>query len=254
VLVVEDEWLVRSYLVELLQETGLADVVAAVETIAEAEQALVARATVPVDAVFVDVQLTGRGDEQGLEWVRRASREPDAPVFVLATAFSQHSLEAFDLGVADYLVKPFTDDRVGECVRRLRRRIAPLPRAQAQGPSRIVARRGRALVFVELPEVLACEAADRLTYLHSARGRFDLDLTLSAIEASFGRTLWRVHRNWLVNPGRILELEREAGETSILVGSASGAKSDGLRVPVAKERATEIRERLLVGATGVRRF
>ena len=73
-------------------------------------------------------------------------------------------------------------------------------------------------MFLELDEVWACEAAERLTYVHSSRGRFDLDLTLSAIAQSFGRTLLRVQRNWLINPARVLKLERLSGETTLLVG------------------------------------
>ena len=74
-LVVEDEWLARNYLVELLQGTGLAEVVAAVATLAEAEQALDATAAVGIDAAFVDVQLAGRpGDDSGLDWVRENGR------------------------------------------------------------------------------------------------------------------------------------------------------------------------------------
>lgn len=107
-------------------------------------------------------------------------------------------------------------------------------------------------MFLGLDEVWACEAADRLTYVHSARGRYDLDLTLSAIGASFGRTLLRVHRSWLVNAARVLELEREGGEIHLLVGIAAGSDITGVRVPVAKERAALVRELLLATARGVR--
>ena len=248
-LVVEDEWLARSYLVELLQASGFAEVVAAVATIAEAEQALADDSSVGIDIAFVDIQLAGRpGDESGLDWVRKLCRAPGAPRFVLATAFKQHALEAFELGVADYLVKPFTDERVDECLRRLL--ANPRPRRAAPVAERIVARRGRALVFLDFEEVWGCEAAERLTCVHSSRGRFDLDLTLSAIAASFGRTLLRVHRNWLVNPSRVLEFERDAGETSILVGNMTST----VRVPISRERTQAVRELLLANATGVRRF
>jgi DNA-binding LytR/AlgR family response regulator len=249
VLVVEDEWPARNYLVELLQNTGAADVVAAVATLAEAEQAL---AGAVVDVAFVDVQLSVRSDDQsGLTWIARAAKDPRAPRFVLATAYKQHALEAFDLGVSDYLVKPFTAQRVAACVQRL------VARGQLRDPAtaiplRIAARRQRTIVFLELDEVWACEASDRLTYVHSARGRHDLDLTLSAIGASFGRTLLRVHRNWLVNAARVLELEREAGEMNLFVGSATGPDKAGVRIPVAKERAAEVRELLLATARGVR--
>lgn len=251
VIVVEDEWPARNYLVELLQRTGTAEVVAAVATVAEARQAVAARAGAEIDAAFVDVQLAGRSDDHsGLAWIREAARDPGAPLFVLATAYQDHAVEAYDLGVSDYLVKPFTFERVAACVHRLtaRRRV---PERTAL-PPRIAARRQRSIVFLALDEVWACEASDRLTYVHSARGRYDLDLTLSAIGASFGRSLLRVHRNWLVNAARVLELERESGDMTLLVGAARGAETTGVRVPVAKERAAEIRELLLAGARGVR--
>jgi DNA-binding LytR/AlgR family response regulator len=252
VLVVEDEWLARNYLVELLQGSERADVVAAVATIAEAEQALAAESSVSVDAAFVDVQLAGRpGDESGLEWVRKMARAPGAPRFVLATAFKHHALEAFELGVADYLVKPFTDERVDACLRRLAEREPS--RARAAMPARVVARRQRALVFLDLDEVWACEASERLTYVHSSRGRFDLDLTLSSIASSFGRTLVRVHRNWLVNAARVLELQRESGETVLLLGVA-GSDRPCMQVPVARDRVQEVRDVLMANAAGVRRF
>ena len=250
VLVVEDEWLARSYLVELLQATGLAQVLAAVATTAEAEQAL---SEMVLDAAFVDVRLTSRpGDESGLDWVRKHARTPGAPRFVLATAFKEHALEAFELAVADYLVKPYAEERVEECLRRLltHRRFEPAPPL----PERIVARRQRALVFLDLAEVWACEASERLTFVHSARGRFDLDLTLSAIAASCGRALVRVHRNWLVNPARVLECERREGDMFVVVGDPGGGEGGGVMVPVSRERAQAFRNLLMSNAAGVRRF
>jgi DNA-binding LytR/AlgR family response regulator len=110
-------------------------------------------------------------------------------------------------------------------------------------------------VFLDLSDVLGCEAADRLTYVHSSRGRFDLDLTLSAIGACFGRSLIRVHRNWLLNPARVLELVRESGEVTAVVGlTTTTAARDPLKVPVSRDKATELRALLMADATGVRRF
>lgn len=252
-LVVEDEWPARNYLVELLEASQLAEVVGAVASVGEARQALQpAPMGLDVDVVFVDVALEG-DDETGLDLVRGYSRNQRRPMFVLATVFKEHALEAFELGVDDYLLKPFTEERVGQCLRRLlgKRRSLPPP-----SPLRIVARRGRNLVFLEQNEVWAFEAADRLTSVHSPHGTFDLDLSLAAIEASFGRTFTRVHRNWLVNAAHIKELERDGGETRtrIFVGIGIGLERRGVSVPVARERAQAVRETLLAGATGLRRI
>ncbi len=102
-----------------------------------------------------------------------------------------------------------------------------------RGPLRIVARRGKSLVFLDSNEVWAFEAADRLTSVHTPHGTFDLDLSLASIEASFGRALTRVHRNWLVNAAYIKELERDGAETTIFVGAGIGqiSQASGCRWP-----------------------
>ncbi|HVJ89685.1 MAG TPA: LytTR family DNA-binding domain-containing protein [Labilithrix sp.] len=263
-LVLEDEWPARNYLVELLEGSGLAKVVGAIASVDEAQAVLAAKSGVSVDVVFVDVQLMPDGEGAGLELVRELSRTPDAPLFVLATAFREHALEAFELGVADYLIKPFTEERVEACLERLHARRSRSDTQPPPPPLRIVARRGRGLVFLDPSEVWAFEAADRLTSVHTAHGTFDVDLSLSAIEASLGRSFARVHRNWLVNASHIKRLDRDGSETTIFVGVALAIDdatpgdrpvdySNGLTVPVARERAQGVREMLLSNAMGVRR-
>jgi len=243
-LVLEDEWLARNYLVQLIEATQLAEVVGAVATIGEARDAL---AALPVDVVFVDVQLSG--DENGLELVQSmASLDGARPAFVLATAFSQHALEAWNLGVVDYLLKPFSEDRVEQCLHRL----AARQQVSDGGALRVVARRKRSLVFLDPADIWAFEASDRLSFVHSRLGKFDIDLSLAAIANSFGRSLMRVHRNWLVNLDFARELEREDGETTLFIGTSLGNESQGVRVPVSRDRAQPLRAALLANATGLR--
>jgi two-component system response regulator LytT len=253
-LVVEDEWPARNYLVELLESSGLAEVVGAVGTMDEARQALAADAPgMGVDVVFVDIALHGAAPgETGLTLVREAADRPTAPMFVFATAYDEHALEAFELGVVDYLLKPFSEERVVHCLRRLHQH-RPGARAGSNGPPRIVARRKRSLVFLQPHEIWAFEAADRLTFVHTTHGLFDIDLSLAAVEASFGRAFVRVHRNWLVNAAHIKELERDGHETKLFVGASIADAGRGVRVPVARERAAAVREMLLINATGLRR-
>jgi two-component system response regulator LytT len=247
VLVVEDEWPARNYLVELLQASKLADVVGAVPSVEEAREAFEAPEGAAIDAAFVDVQLGGE-DRAGLDLVKAIAHSRPGLSLVLATAFEQHALEAYQLGVVDYLLKPFSQERVGQCLDRVIGRRAP---AAAVGPARIVARRKRNLVFLDPAQIWAFEAVDRLTFVHTEQGRFDLDLSLTAIEVSLGRTLTRVHRSWLVNASFIRELQRDGSETTLFVGTALDGK--GLTVPVSRDRAQAVKEMLLSNATGLRR-
>jgi DNA-binding LytR/AlgR family response regulator len=162
-LVLEDEWLARNYLVQLIEVTKLAEVVGAVATVSEARDVL---AALPVDVVFVDVQLSG--DESGLDLVQSmASSDGARPAFVLATAFSQHALEAWNLGVVDYLLKPFSEERVEQCLRRL----AVRPQTPHSSAIRVVARRKRSLVFLEPTDIWAFEASPESWNARTARRR-----------------------------------------------------------------------------------
>ncbi|HEX8793225.1 MAG TPA: LytTR family DNA-binding domain-containing protein [Polyangiaceae bacterium] len=252
-LVVEDEWPARNYLVELLETSGLAQVVGAVGSLEDARQALSGdESALGIDVAFVDVQIDGaaRG-ESGLSLVRGLVSAERAPMFVLATAFEEHALEAYELGVVDYLLKPFSEERVVKCLERLQQRRGAVP--EAARPTRIVARRKRSLVFLEPPEIWAFEAADRLTFVHTLHGTFDIDLSLAAVETSFGRAFVRVHRNWLVNAAHIKELERDGHETKLFVGAGVAGAGQGVHVPVARERSAAVREMLLTNAAGLRR-
>jgi two-component system response regulator LytT len=247
-LIVEDEWPARNYLVELIEGTHRAEVVGAVATSEEAREAI---AGSEVDVVFVDVQLNATAESQtGLDLVRSMAKESSAPMFVLATASAGHGLEAFDLGVVDYILKPFTEERVEQCLKRLVERRASRSRA----PRRVVARRKKSLVFLDPRTIWAFEASDRLTFVHAPEGRFDVDLSLAAIEASFGRTLFRVHRNWLVNLSCVKELDRETGGATVTVGLDSGPEGRSMQVPVSQDRSRALRDALLEDATGLRRL
>jgi two-component system, LytTR family, response regulator LytT len=252
-LVVEDEWSARNYLVELIEASGLAEVVGALSDAEQAREVLHAPAGVLVDVVFVDVQLAGSpGDRAGLDWAREEIAAGQPCSFVVATAFESHAIEAFELGVVDYLLKPFSEERVKHCLTRLRSRH-PVPPAVTHDRQRIVSRRKRSLVFLDPDEIWAFEAADRLTFAHTEHGTFDLDLSLTAIETSFGRTFLRVHRSWLVNLKHIKELEREGNETRLFVGNRMSDAGQGVFVQVARDRAQDVRDLLLANSTGLRR-
>jgi DNA-binding LytR/AlgR family response regulator len=246
-LVVEDEWATRNDLARMLQASGDVDVVGAIANAESARQALdAAAAEGAIDVAFVHVQLVGGPrDDEGLELVRAYAARPGAPVFVLATAFREHAIEAFELEVLDYLLKPFTEERVERCLARVKARRAPASLAASARASR----RKRALVFLRLDEVWAFESAERLAYVHTARGRYEIDLSLSAVEASIGHTLLRVHRSWLVNLEHVRELEGYGSETELFVGSD---REDGVRIPVSRDRAQAVRETRLSSRMGIR--
>jgi DNA-binding LytR/AlgR family response regulator len=248
-LVVEDEWIARQYLVELLERTKLAVVVGAVATSDDAT-ALLEKTDLAsgIDVAFVDINLLG-SKANGLALVKEWAQREGAPAFVLATALNDRAVEAFELGVVDYLTKPFTFERTRQCLQRISRRTTV-----AQAPAdRLVARNKRSLVFLDADEIWACESQERLTLVHTAHGVFDVDLSLQSLESTFGSRFRRVHRNWLVAAQHIRVLDRDSGETWLFIGQRYDGEGAGVRVPVARDRAQSVRDWLLTSTPGVRK-
>lgn len=117
---------------------------------------------------------------------------------------------------------------------------------------RIAARNQSGIVVLNVRDVWAFEARDRLCFVHSAGGRFDVDVSLAEIEATLGRGFMRVHRGWLANVGNVRELDRDRGGHFLVVGAMGSHRDACMRVPVSREHAGSIRARLLVGTIGFR--
>lgn len=209
-LVVDDEPPARAKLRRFLSEMP------GIELAGEAgdgASALAAVAEAAPDAVLLDIQMPGLG---GLEVA--AALPPDVLV-AFTTAYDEFAVRAFELNAVDYLLKPFTRERLEACIARLRQRLPDDARAQQrQGllaalhslqpvPGHwMVAHRG-ALHRVPLAEVEVVEAADNYVELHTASASWLDRTTLAAFLAHPAAGAFvRVHRSAAVNAMQIVRL------------------------------------------------
>ena len=69
-----------------------------------------------IDAVFLDIRMPGL---DGMELARVLSRFAKPPAIVFVTAYEERAVEAFELGVVDYVRKPVQAERLAESLRRI---------------------------------------------------------------------------------------------------------------------------------------
>jgi DNA-binding LytR/AlgR family response regulator len=67
-----------------------------------------------VDLIFLDIEMSGLSGTQLLKTLKKK------PKVIVTTAYRDYALEAFDLEVTDYLLKPFTFERFLIAVERIR--------------------------------------------------------------------------------------------------------------------------------------
>lgn len=115
VIIVDDEPLARQRLRDLLDETGGIDLVAECTNGAAVLDAVVA--TRP-DVVLLDVRLPGRDGIGVAELLRELG--DDGPVVVFTTAHAKRAAHALDARTTDYLLKPYSAERLATALDRAR--------------------------------------------------------------------------------------------------------------------------------------
>ena len=120
----DDERLMREQL-----RARLTEVWPELEIVAEAKNGLEAVELVrehKPDLVFLDIRMPGL---TGVDAARQIAQLPEdddwlVPEIVFITAYDQYAVEAFEQGVADYVLKPAERDRLTLTVARIKKRLA----------------------------------------------------------------------------------------------------------------------------------
>ncbi len=257
--VVDDEPLARDELVFLLGECGGVDVVGEASDAASALALCEAEAP---DVAFVDLRMPGPDGLALAEALR--GRHPDVSVIVVS-AHDDGALRAFEARVLDYLLKPVRLERLRIAVERAKEhRLHPgsgapqgagSDRPRGSNPDadesagsgsdarleRLAVRRRGSWVVVDVDRVIWFEVRDELVWAVTQDDRFALDLTLAALEQRVDPArFFRSHRGVLVRLDRIRAIEPTGPGTFELVLDHPEAP----RVPLARERARQLRERI----------
>jgi two-component system, LytTR family, response regulator len=183
------------------------------------------------DVVLLDQQMP---ELDGLAVVR-SLRGAHTPLIIFVTAYERHALEAFEVGAVDYLLKPVRRERLEKAIEKARRQLKSLP--AAQGPKKIVGRRGTDLYLLDPAEIVAFQADGELVHIITIGQRYLSDHSLKALEEKLERPRFRrVHRGTLINTDHLRKISPLSSRRWLL------KMSNGFEAVVSKRLASAIRE------------
>lgn len=234
VLIVDDEPLARQGIRMVLDND------ADISEIYEAKDGKEAVQTLCVqkpDMVFLDVQMP---EMSGLEVLRSADLE-NAPVVVFVTAYNEYAIEAFEVQALDYVLKPFTVERLSRAIERaksmvtrdkgrLDARLLTALEQIAQGPehlTRLAVKSGGTTTFLELDSIDWIAAAENYVELHAGKARHLLHVTMNRLASRLDpATFVRIHRSMIVNVKRIRSVQPQFhGEYIVTLASGQQLRS-----------------------------
>jgi two-component system response regulator AlgR len=196
VLIVDDEPLARARMAALLGECAGVEVVG---NVGDGEAALAALGELQPDALLLDINMPGI---DGVALAQRLAGRA-RPQVIFCTAYEAHALAAFELGAADYLLKPVRLDRLREALQRAQRRLADAPRDPV---AYLHGRLRGEQVRIALDEVICLLADEKYVVVQHRRGELLIEESLRQLEEAYPDQLIRLHRNCLVPPPRLLGL------------------------------------------------
>ena len=174
-----------------------------------------------IDVIFLDINMPS---PDGLETAAIIMDNPEPPLIIFATAYSQHALYAFELSAIDYIVKPFDERRLTKTVERIQQALnqRALFTEKQQALRYYLAqnmsfnaltklwgeKENKSRILADYQDILWLVAQDKKVYLHTCSSEIlRVYHTLKELESRLNmHNFLRVHKSYIVNINHIAEV------------------------------------------------
>lgn len=237
-LIVDDEAKSRTLLKRLCEE--YCEGLTITDTAASVQEATDKIKTGSPAIVFLDIQMPLQSGFDLLE--HYGENIPFEIIFT--TAYDQYAIKAFHYAAADYLLKPINVDELKEAVNRVKARITKATGNQhlvelkdqldKKEFSKIALTTTEGFTFVEISDIIRCEAEGNYTFIHLKDGHAHLiTKTLKHYEEILSdRNFFRVHKSHLINLNNVRRFVKgRQGQIEMIDGKkveVSTRKKEGL--------------------------
>ena len=167
------------------------------------------------DLIFLDI---GMPRMDGINAARALGLMEKKPAIVLVTAYDNFAVEAFDLDVIDYVLKPVSIERLGRAIARTSaNKDAPkanvaTEKAGGDYASEFWVSHRAELIRIAAIDIERIEAERDYMRLHTAGRSYLLHQTISALEQRLNpEKFQRIHRSHIVRRDLITGLRHEGG-------------------------------------------
>lgn len=244
VVIIDDEPLARSIIVEYLGQHNDLEVVAECNNGYEGVKAIL---QAKPDLVFLDIQMPKITGFEMLELL------DVVPPVIFATAFDEYAIKAFETNAVDYLLKPFSKERFDGAMEKWRNRamqdggagtkqIRDLLESGYKQPdekNRIVVKTNSEITIVPVNEIVYLEAYDDYVKIFTKDTYYLKKKTMNHYEHVLDPLLFfRTHRSFMINLQQLTRIE-PLEKNSYVVLLKSGKK-----IPLSRSGYSKLKERL----------
>ena len=239
VLIVDDEQPARDIIKHYLQ--AFADEVEVVGEAANGFDAMKLIKEKNPQLIFLDVQMPKLTGFEMLELV------DNPPIVVFSTAYEEYAIRAFEQNAADYLLKPYSQERFATALNKALESIKKgssskpiadfvnsLAEQQEEKLTRIAVKNRQQIHVIPVNDIRYVEADGDYVTLHTADGKFLKERTMKYFEQHLPtRQFVRIHRSYIVNVDCVAKIElyqKESYMVQLKSGENLKASSSGYKL------------------------
>lgn len=242
VMLVEDEAGIRLILRKIIEKHEEFQIVAECEDLTES---VIQFHRMNPEVVFLDIGIKG---QSGVACARILTDLNPKVKIIFATAHAEYMPEAFEVYAFDYLVKPFSVDRVNKTLNRI---AESGKKENFEAEEKIVKsgyRRDKLLVkgkesmsFVDIPEIILIQRENNSTVIYTEKDSYVTSASMADLEKKLDpEQFLRSHKSYIINLSKIRKIEPYGRWTYVV--HFQGRKEDAL---LTAEKYEEVKKRFL---------
>ncbi len=183
-----------------------------------------------IDILFLDIEMP---DMSGIELLKTL---PELPETILTTSHTGFALDAFELDVTDYVIKPVEYGRFSQAVIKATKKLDLIQTKEAfyaKTPEELYVKVNNRMIRIQLDDILYIEALSDYVLIHTLTEKLVVYSTLKAIGAKLkGERFMRIHRSYVINLRQIDAIE----DNSVI--------TNGKPIPISKSYRSEFFNRI----------
>ncbi|MGL4425940.1 MAG: LytR/AlgR family response regulator transcription factor [Cetobacterium sp.] len=193
-----------------------------------------------VDVVFLDINMP---ELDGMTLGKIINRFNKEIKLIFISAYKDYAVEAFEIKAFDYILKPYSEERINNVLNNLAEEFSKNSSAiKDSNITKITVNLDSKMFVLSTNDILYIEADEKETHIFTENGMYSSKMKISQLESVLTDNLFfRCHRSYIVNIDKIVEVEPWFNSTYILKVTNSSFK-----IAVSRNKVKELKEILTI--------
>ena len=175
----------------------------------------------------------------GMVLAKLISKFEKKPKIIFITAYAEYAVEAFSVEAFDYILKPYSEDRIIKTLDSLIVKNEVGNSKEGKNINRLTLWKGEKMYVISIDEISIFEACERETKVYAKREIYFSKQKISYLETELPDIFFRTHRSYIVNMNKIKEIIPWFNSTYNLK-----MEDIDIEVPVSRNKLKEFRSLL----------